>query len=527
VLVDENRLGKIGRIAAQKNDWGTVFKCGRELIRRNELNPEGHFFLGLAEKVANNSLKSIDAFEKCLELDESRFDAGIELAAQYHNLLRNNEAITLLVKYKGMLADSPLYLDIAGTLYNTMGKPLQAVPLFEMAVKLQPNVLFFLSHLAAAYVFVGKTEKAKSIYKKLLLKNPNHRRNHFYLARLETATNPVHVDQMKAILGKESKTKSANVYLYYALGKELEDLEDWDEAFRYYKKAGSGVKAVLNYGVAQDEALIEQIIHSCDQDWYQTKLGLSLKRPDDKKPIFLVGLPRTGTTLTEKIFAGHSKIESIGETQYFELILRKNSGVNNPGKLTPNMISASSTSDLNELGAQYLDKSKYLWGEKEYFIDKLPHNYLHLGFFAATFPDSPIIWIKRNPMDACLAMFKQLFMGVYEFTYDFDDLARYHVMYDKLYRHWKSILGHRIIEIEYENLVTDITGQTAVALGKMNLDYEVGCINFSENIAVSSTASSVQVREKVHSRSVMKWKKFAKHLEPLRQKLETAGIQNL
>lgn len=525
MLVDENRLSEIGRMAAQKNDWGTVFKCARELVSRNELNPEGYFFLGLAEKIANNLLNSIDAFEKCLALDESRFDAGIELAGQYHILLRNDEAIALLEKYKGMLPDSPLYLDMAGTLYNTMGKPLQAVPLFEMAVKLQPNVLFFLSHLAAAYVFVGETEKAKAIYKKLLLKNPNHQRNHFYLSRLETATDSGHVDQMKAILKQEHKPASENVFLNYALGKELEDLQNWDEAFDFYKRAADGVKAVLNYRVEQDEALIEQVIRSCDGGWYQAKTGLTRKISGDKKPIFLVGLPRTGTTLAEQILAGHSKIESIGETQYFELVLRMNSGVRGPGKMTPEMIRSLISFDLNELGRQYLDKAKYLWGDKEYFIDKLPHNYLYLGFFAAAFPDSPIIWIKRNPMDACLAMFKQLFMGVYEFTFDFDDLARYYVMYEKLYGHWKNILGQRIIEIEYENLVKDIAAETSEAFAKMNLEYEADCIDFNKNITASSTASSVQVREKIHSRSVMKWKRFEKHLEPLRQKLETRGIE--
>lgn len=522
--VDGNRLSEIGRMAAQKNDWGTVFTCAQGLIRRDNLNPEGFFLLGLAEKNARQTMKSIVAFEKCLALDVSRFDAGIELASQYHMSLRNNEAIGLLEKYTGMLADSPWYLDMSGTLYNNMGKPLLAVPLFEMAVKGQPDAALFQTHLAAAYVFIGEINKAKAIYRKLLLNNPNHQRNHFYLSRLETATSSEHVDQMKAVLKQENKPETANVFMNYALGKELEDLEHWDDAFDYYSKAGSGVKAVLDYRVEKDEALIEQIILSCDQEWYQGKIESAQKRPNAKKPIFLVGLPRTGTTLAEKIFAGHSKIESIGETHYFELVLRMNSGVNRPGKITPEMISSSINTDLNELGRQYLDKARYLWGNKEYFIDKLPQNYLHLGFFAAAFPDSPIIWIKRNPMDACMAMFKQLFMGVYEFTYDFDDLARYYVMYDKLYRHWKSILGDRIVEIEYENLVTDTAGEVEAALGKMNLDYEADCISSNENIEVSATASSVQVREKVHSRSVMRWKHFAKHLEPLRLKLEAAGI---
>jgi len=512
-------------MAMQKNDWRTVHTSALELIRRNESNPEGFFLLGLALRAARQTLKSIDAFEKCLALDEHRFDAGIELANQYHVSLRNDEAIGLLEKYEGMLEVSPWHLDMSGSLLVTMGKPLRAIPLFEKAVKLQPEALFFLTHLASAYVFVGEIEKAKTIYKKLLLKNPSHQRNHFYLARLETASDINHVEEMKAVLKRERKPDSGNVFMHYALGKELEDLEDWDEAFDFYRKAGNGVKMVLNYSVEQDEALIEQIIRTCDEKWYQSKLASTQDSPGDKKPILLVGLPRTGTTLAEQILAGHSRIESIGETQYFELVLRANSDIQGPGKITPDVISSLLNLDMSKLATEYLDKTRYLWGDKEVFIDKLPHNYLYLGFFAAAFPDSPIVWIRRNPMDACLAMYKQLFTGVYEFTYDFDDLARFYVMYDKLYRHWKSLLGDRIVEIDYEDLVTDTAETTAAAFNGLKLEYEPDCIDFNKNITASSTASSVQIREKIHSRSVMKWKRFEKHLEPLKSKLEAAGIE--
>ena len=128
-------------------------------------------------------------------------------------------------------------------------------------------------------------------------------------------------------------------------------------------------------------------------------------------------------------------------------------------------------------------------------------------------------------MDSCFAMFKQLFTRVYEFSYSFDDLARYYVIYEKLFNHWKAVLGDRIIEIEYESLVTDISGETAAALKKMGLEFEQSCIDFDKSKAASTTASSVQIREKIHSRSVMKWKHYEKHLEPLKTKLEAAGIR--
>jgi tetratricopeptide (TPR) repeat protein len=524
MTADENRLIEICRAAGQKNDWGTVYGCARELVSRHPSNPEGFFFLGMAEKAAQRTAASVDAFEKCLQLDGNRFDAGMELASQYAKSFRNDEALALLQRYSNSISQSPWYLDMAGTIYTGMGKAAAATPMFERAASLQSDALFFQSHLAANYVFVGKIDAAKDIYRSLLATNPNHQRNHYSLSRLERAVNRDHVNQMKAVLQRENKPESQNVFLYYALGKELEDLESWDEAMDFYLKGARAVKSVLNYRVADDEALIQQIIDSCSTDWYQEKMRSVDSGAYHKKPIFLVGLPRTGTTLAERILSGHSKIESIGETHYFEMVMKTTSGLAPSAKMTPQVILSAIDADAGGLGQRYLDRVRYLWGDKELFIEKLPKNHLYLGFIAAAFPDAPIVWLRRNPMDACLAMFKQLFTGVYEFTYDFDDLARYYRMYDRLYAHWKAVLGDRIIEIEYENLVSDLPGETANVLARMGLGYEQACIEFDENTAPSTTASAVQVREKVHSKSVLKWKNFARHLEPLRSRLEADGI---
>ena len=320
MTVDEKHLVRTARMAAQKNDWNTVYRCAHDLIKSNPLNPEGFFLMGMAEKAARQLAKSIDSFEKCLALDERRFDAGIELAGLYAMAVRNDEAIGLLQKYTGGLKNSPWYLDRAAATYIDLGKPKLAIPLIEAAVKLQPEMPFFQTNLAAAYVFIGEIEKAKEIYQRLLLNNPNNQRNHFFLSRLDTATDSHHVDQMKAVLEQEHIPDSKSVFINYALGKELEDLENWDEAFSFYKKGAGGVKELLNYRIEQDEALIGKIIQSCDEQWYQSKISSTNDQPRGKRPIFMVGLPRTGTTLAERILSGHSKIETIGETQFFELV---------------------------------------------------------------------------------------------------------------------------------------------------------------------------------------------------------------
>ena len=155
------------------------------------------------------------------------------------------------------------------------------------------------------------------------------------------------------------------------------------------------------------------------------------------------------------------------------------------------------------------------------FLEKYTYNYLYLGFIAKAFPNAPIIHLQRNPMDACFAMSKQPF---FSFAFTVDDLARYYLAYDRLINHWRSILGDRLIEVSYEVLVTDPENETRQLIDKLGLDFEYACLKFDKNTAPSATASSVQIRDKVHSRSVNRWRHFEKHLIPLWHKLRGAGI---
>jgi hypothetical protein len=166
----------------------------------------------------------------------------------------------------------------------------------------------------------------------------------------------------------------------------------------------------------------------------------------------------------------------------------------------------------------------YRLGDEPMFIDKLPFNYLYLGFIAKGYPHARIVHLRRHPLDACFAMYKQVFTWAYKYSYTLNDLGRYYVAYDRLLEHWRETLGDRLIEVEYESLVADLEPQTRALLDKLGLPFEQACLDFHKNITASTTASSVQVREKAHTRSVNRWKNFERHLKPLKDYLEKAGI---
>jgi len=521
---DLTQISATARRAARSRDWATVDACANEILRQDETSTEGYFLTGLVQKASHKPLKAAQAFEKALALDANRYDAAVELANQYSIARRNGDAAALLAKYEEALDNSPMYLDLAGTIYTDIGMSLKAWPLYQKATELQPGVDLFQANLAACAVYLGKTEEASGIYRALLQRFPGHRRNHYQLSRLRKAKDAAHVEQMKKILRTSDEAPDRNIFLYCAIGKELEDLERWEESFEYYKMAGDAVTSVANYDVAADIELIDKIIEVCNAEWLAGDAGISTADNTGKTPIFIVGLPRTGTTLTERIVASHSQVESVGETLFLQMVLRRESEVDSVENMNPAMVEAVAQIDMGRIATGYLDTLRYRLGDEPMFIDKLPFNILFLGFIAKAWPDARIIHLGRNPMDACFSMYKQVFTWAYKFSYSLEGLGRYYVAYDRLRNHWREILKDRMIEVEYESLVTDQESQTRILLDKLGLEFEEACLHFEKNKAPSATASSVQVRGKVHTGSVNKWARFAKQLQPLREYLESAGV---
>ncbi len=515
-----SQLSQQARIAVQRRDWATVATVARKIQKQYKKDPEGYFLSGLAEKATRHFKAATSAFVKALKLDQKRYDAAIELANLYLLLLRHAEAYELLCRYQSLLDNSPLYLDMAATTFTRLGLHAKALPLYKKATQLQPDLDLFRANLAACSVLLGKADEAQKIYLQLLEKYPNHQKNHYELSRLKKAKDSAHIEQMENVLKLTRLPADKNIFLYYALGKELEDLKRWQESFHYYKLAGDAVSSVSNYNVADDIALIDKMINVCDKDWLQSTIDKPLNT-STKTPIFIVGLPRTGTTLMERIVSSHSQVESADETFFMQLAIRHASGEGGAGEISEAIIESAAKKDIRRIEQKYMSSVSYRLSDRAYFIDKYPYNFLYLGFIAKAFPTAKIIYLRRNPMDACFAMYKQSF---FKFAYSLENLGRYYVAQDRLRRHWQAVLKGRLLEVDYETLVTDQEGQTRAVLEGLGLEFEEACMNFEQNPTSSASASTLQVREKVHTQSVHKWKHFSDELEPLKNYLEQSSI---
>ncbi len=519
--VNLSQLSQQARIAVQRRDWTTVNMFARKIQKLGKKDPEGYFLAGLVDKAAGRIPKSITAFSRALSLDSRRYDVAIELANQYLLLLRHGEAYELLCKYEQYLDNSPLYLDMAAKVFSGLGLHERAWLLFEKANQLQPEIDMFRVNLAASSVLLGKLKQAKAIYQELIGKYPQHQKNHYELSKLGKAKDSQHVEQMQNILESTNLSPEKNIFLYYAIGKELEDLGRWQESFYYYKCGGDAILTVADYDVADDIKLIDQIIRICNTDWLLKSGVPKNSKQNLKTPIFIVGLPRTGTTLVERIISSHSQVESADETFYMQMAIRHASGVGGINDVDAAIIKKAAEKDIRHIAKKYMQSVDYRLTDQVMFIDKYPNNFLYLGFIAKAFPDAHIIYLRRNPMDACFAMYKQSF---FKFAYDLDDLGRYYVAHNNLLQHWQDVLGDRLIEVDYEAIVTDQENQTREILDQLELEFEQACLDFEQNSSASATASTVQVRQKVHTQSVNKWKNYSNELQSLKKFLDGAGI---
>ncbi len=513
-------LSQSARQAFNQKNWAEVERHAKAIIALDKKEGEGYFLLGLMANAKRDRVSAMKVFEKCLSINPHRYDAAIELANIYSRQRRNGEAAELIKRVTPMMQNDPRYLDLAGTTYVQIGMPAEAWPLYLRVNELQPNIDIFQANLANCAVYLGELEKAQELYEKVIQKNPWHRQNHYHFARLVKAKDMRHIEAMLKLLEEPNIPENRNTPICFALGKEYEDIGDWENAYKYYAKGNDIISRIVKYNPQSDIKFTEEIARLCSKAWYEG--DATDVQETSKTPIFIAGLPRTGTTLIERILTSHSRIGTVGETLFVQQ--------------TATSLAADHTNIFNaeaykaflphhaKLPEAYLKSLSYRLGDDPYFIEKLPLNFLFLGPLAKAWPNAKFVVVNRNPLDTSLSLFKQVFTWAYKFSYDLSHIGQYYMAYLKLMRHWKDLLGDRLIEVDYETLVGSPEAEIRNLLGVIGVDYEEACVNFHLNNKPSTTASSVQVRSKISTSSIGKWRHFEDQLGDLKKYYEDHGV---
>jgi tetratricopeptide (TPR) repeat protein len=420
-------------------------------------------------------------------------------------------------------AADPVLLDAIGGIFSKANDQERALAAFDAAVALAPDNPHFIYNRAAARRFLGQIAAAESDYDKVIALKPTDYeayRNRSDLRPQTAAGN--HIAELDALLRGRLPDWRAEVQLRYALAKEYEDLGLYAESFDQLAQGARKRREHMRYDVNTDVATVEWIIEAFPS-------GPSRRDPKASaaSPIFIVGLPRSGTTLVERILGSHSQVSAGGELQHFAASLvaavRRRSGA--AALPRRDLVARSAQLDFAALGEDYLARVKATLGHERRFTDKMPLNYLYCGLIGRSLPNAKIVHVTRRPMAVCYAMFKMLFEDGYPFSYDLEEIARYYLAYRRLMEHWNATMPGAIHELRYEALVADQLAVARELLEFCALDWEDACAMFHRNPSATTTASAAQVRRPLYSSSVSQWRHYERQLAPLRALLDAAGVE--
>ena len=428
-------------------------------------------------RIQNKLLKSIPAFENLIKLDPSNFEALVSL----------------------------------GTIYIKLSKYHEGIKLYEESLKIKPeNPRVYLS-LGHALKTIGERKKSEAAYQNTIKYFPSSGEAYWSLANLKTYEfSDKEIANMELSL-KRNMHQNELIQMHFALGKAYESNRQFDKSFKHYKDGNWQQRKQISYNAEDYKISIDEII-----DFFENNnniLDLKAEAGSDE-PIFILGLPRSGSTLIEQILASHSLIEGTQELPNIMAISRDIKLIDQKNGYPDNLLKLNQSS-FDELGKKYIDETKWARSSKPFFIDKMPNNFFHIGLIKLILPKAKIIDARRNPMDACFSCFKQYFAKGQHFTYDLDDIARYYKDYVRLMDYWNKLFPDEIFTIQYEQIIENPNDRISDLLEFCNVKFEDNCLNFHKSKRAVKTASSEQVRQPMYKTGINYWRNYIKNLDVL------------
>ena len=487
-----------------------------------------------------------DVYKNILKKDKNNIDALRLFGLLAFKLKKYDIAEQLFIKVLKLNPSFALAWDNLAKLYRIQNKLSKSIPAFKNLIKLDPNNFEALVSLGTVYIKLSKYKDGIDLYKKALVINPENARVHLSMGHaLKTLGNRKECERAyqnaikhyplsgeaywslanlktyqfdsNEIIAMENAIKNNMhqdelIQIYFALGKAYETNKNYKKSFKNYQKGNWEQRKKINYNAEEYKKYTDEIIQffSSNKDLLKINKGYL-----SKEPIFILGLPRSGSTLIEQILSSHSLIEGTQELPNIMGISREIKSMDIDKKY-PSNIKLLNDDDFFNYGLKYINETKWTRSDKPYFIDKMPNNYIHIGLIKLILPNAKIIDARRNPMDACFSCFKQYFARGQHFTYDLDDIARYYKDYERLMDFWKSIFPDSIYTIKYEDVINDPDNEVHSLLNYLELDFEDSCLNFYKSKRPVKTASSEQVRQPIYKSGLDYWLNYENDLLTLR-----------
>lgn len=501
----------------KKGQVGEAEKIYRQILKDDPNNVDALRLLGLLATKGGSIDEGILILTKCTEMAPDFALAWENLA----NMYRQKEGFDNLDKsiycFKKATSLRPNWAEGwagLGTVYTRSSLHEEGIKAYLKAIDLkkeQPRVHLSLGHV---YKTTGNQDLSINSYKNAIKHFEMFGEAYWSLANLKTYSfSAKEINSMKQQLAKKDLPEREKVHFLFALGKAYEDKNNFKESFKYYDEGNDINRGRSNYDPKSVEAISQRIKTFFDIQLINDKEGYGDKSKD---PIFIVGLPRSGSTLIEQILSSHSKIEGTMELPNMLNIARRLGSGTKDNTNYPEVLSSLSEKELSSLGSQYISETKFIRTKFPYFIDKMPNNFSHIGLIHLLLPNAKIIDARRNPLDTCFSCYKQLFARGQMFTYDLAELARYYVNYIELMDHWDEVLPGKVHRVIYEDVVQNQEEETRKILNYCNLPFEEQCLTFYQTKRAVKTASSEQVRQPIYSKSINTWQNYEEYLKDLK-----------
>jgi len=489
-------------------DYDYVLIKLKELSRKNPYSTYLKNLLGSTYLKMNDTENAIKNFKLSLQHDPMNIAAINNLANTYKNLNNYHEAETLYLKALELNQNYVSGLLNYSNLKIKLNKVDEAIDLLQKAIGVEPDNYMLHFSLAVAYQSIGKFKKTTEHANKTLEINPTFSpADKLISSHIKYAEDSNHFLKMKKDINNQKINNNNKVYLHFALGKAFEDIGKNDDAIDHIEKGNNLKRSLIKYDINDDINLITKIkLMFKDIDFSKNTFATN-----NQKIIFVLGMPRSGTSLVEQILSSHSKVFGAGELPFLRTIILNNlkKNDNNPKGILHTI------SKLEMMSKAYTDKTSLLDNNNKLILDKSPLNFMWIGFIKALFPNAKIIHVNRDPKDTCFSCYKNLFSNNLNFTYNKKELALFYNAYSDLIKFWNKKLHGFIYSIKYEDLINNPYQNINALLKFCELDFEEECLKFSENKSPIKTMSATQARQKIYKTSIKSYKKYEERLANL------------
>jgi tetratricopeptide (TPR) repeat protein len=439
------------------------------------------------------------------------------LCQAFVDLGRLPEAEAAVRRLLKIEAENPKNWVLLGTVYTRLMRQPDALVAFEAAARLNPGEVRLRLSIGHLHKTLGQRPECERAYKACLDLDPNFGEAYWSLADLKNYVfSNVEIAAMQILLKGDGGDDMDQAQLHFALGRAFEHQKNYPAAFDHYAMGNARRRKTISYDIGVFENKARRVRECFDAAFFSQRADAGWP---DRSPIFVVGLPRSGSTLVEQILASHSSVEGTFELPNVLTIVREFDHANAEHDAYPENVRAVAQEQFASLGRRYIEETAPIRSGRQHFIDKMPNNFSHVGLIHAMLPNAIIIDVRRHPMDSCFSTYKQHFAEGQSFSYDLDDLGHYFRCYLKLMDHWNTVLPGKVLHVQYEELVRDPETNIRRLLTHCGLDFEPACLAFHETKRPVRTASAEQVRQPLYASGVGYWKNFEPQLEPLRRAL--------